>query len=135
MDAERYERMKTAIEKQGYSVVSAKGDDARFLLQFGAEAISDEVGIMHMSEIPSASAFFEEVIHLSQIKKYGPMNDTDFVERAAREVAANRKLLKNGKAYGFTEADFQEIETNLKYWEKDFEKRAGVSYDKSDIRR
>ena len=57
------------------------------------------------------------------------------IERAAREVAANRMLIKNGKAYGFTEEDFRDIATNLRYWEEDFRRRAGISYEKCDRKR
>ena len=136
MDKTLYLKMKTGIEKQGYSVISAvKSDDMKYLKAFGAEAISDEFGIIHLGKVPSASAFFEEVIHLAQIKKYGVMESTDFIERTAREVAANRKLLKNSKAYGFTEEDVKEIQLNLEKWEEDFIKKVGVSYEKGGIDR
>ena len=57
------------------------------------------------------------------------------MERAAREVAANRKLLRHGKAYGFNSDDFKDIENNLATWEKDFEMRVGVPYDRANIKR
>lgn len=79
-------------------------------------------------------AFFEEVIHHIQ-KKYGSMKQSDYIERVAREAAANRKLIRNSRVYGFTEDDYDEIEGNLKYWETDFKRRAGDTYDESDIRR
>jgi hypothetical protein len=103
-----------------------------FLDFLGAEAISDEHGIMHRGTVPSASAFFEEIIHYQQIRVYGPTG-VDFVERAAREIAANRKLLKNGEYYGFTKEDFEEIRDNLKKWESDFINRVGVPYEESGI--
>ena len=90
---------------------------------------------MHLGDVPSASAFFEEIIHHTQMKKYGVLESTDFIERAAREVAANRMLLKNGTAYGFTEEDFNDIRENLKQWEQDFINRAGVEYENSKFRR
>lgn len=135
MDAQRYKRMKSKLAEQGCPVVAASGDDAQFLLALGAEAISDEYGILHLGDVPSASAFFEEIIHFSQLKKYGVLSSDDYIERAAREVAANRKLIRNGKAYGFTKEDFEEISTNLNYWEADFRKRAGVPYDEGDRKR
>jgi hypothetical protein len=135
MNAKRYQIVKKNLEAKGCSVISAVDDDLRFLIAMDAEAISDEVGILHRGEIPSASAFFEEIIHYTQIKRYGAVGETDFVERAAREVAANRKLLKHGKEYGFTKEDFEEIKRNLSLWEEDFERRAGVSYDDSKLHR
>ena len=134
MSKTRYNTMKKSVEAKGYSVISATtGDDFRYLQSIGAEAIADEHGIMHIGEIPSASGFFEEIIHLKQIERYGKMKNSDFVERAAREVAANRKLLANGEAYGFTDEDFAEIEANLQLWEEDFKKRTGMSFDESGI--
>ena len=137
MNRELYNRMKSNLERRGCSVIAALhgSDDERFLLMFGAEAIADENGIMHLGEVPSASAFFEEIIHYTQIQKYGSMSSTDFIERDAREIAANRKLLKHGKNYGFSENDFSEIRNNLMQWEESFKRRVGVSYDESDIKR
>lgn len=136
MDPERYYKMKEHLERNGCPVIAAHGEDERFLIAFGAEAISDEYGIMHLGDVPSASAFFEEIIHNTQTKKYGVADyDSDGIERVAREVAANRKLLKHGKAYGFTDEDFDEISRNLKIWEEQFEKRVGVSYDETNIKR
>ena len=135
MDADRYLRMKKQLEKRGCSVISAKGDDERWLMLINAEAIADDVGIIHLVDIPSASSFFEETIHFTQIKKYGALKETDFVERAAREVAANRKLLKHGKEYGFTSEDYTDIKNNLSFWESDFLRRVGISYDESEIHR
>ena len=135
MDKNKYNIMKSRLEQHGCPVIAAHGDDERFLLAFGAEAISDEYGILHLGDAPSASAFFEEIIHHTQFKKYGTIKQDDYIERAAREIAANRKLLKHGKAYGFTSDDFSDIETNLNYWEQDFKRRVGASYDESDIKR
>lgn len=137
MNRELYNRMKSNLERRGCPVIAALhgSDDEKFLLMFGAEAIADENGIMHLGEVPSASAFFEEIIHYTQIQKYGSMSSTDFIERDAREIAANRKLLKHGKNYGFSENDFSEIRNNLMQWEESFKKRVGVSYDESDIKR
>lgn len=136
MNSKRYHKIKERLEQNGCPVIAAHGEDERFLIAFGAEAISDEHGIMHLGDVPSASAFFEEIIHNTQMKKYGVADyDATGIERAAREVAANRKLLKHGKAYGFTDEDFEEISRNLKIWEDTFERKVGVTYDKSDIKR
>ena len=135
MDEAKYTRMKSGLEKIGCTVISAHGDDERFLIHFGAEAISDSHGILHLGDIPSASAFFEEIIHFAQMRKYGDMQTDDMIERTAREVAANRKLLAHGTEYGFTQDDFEDIRNNLAFWEKDFIRKVGVSYEESDFDR
>ena len=68
-------------------------------------------------------------------KKHGELTSSDPVELCAREVAANRKLLHNGNAYGFDEIDFNDIQRNLARWETKFEELVGTTYDESDYRR
>ena len=135
MDASKYQKLKANLEKQGVHVIQAEGDDLKYLQAIGAEASYGNGYIMHIGEIPSASGMFEEMIHSTQAKKYGEFLDSDPVELYAREVAANRLLLKNGNAYGFDEIDFEDIERNLANWEEKFERLVGVSYDESEYSR
>lgn len=137
MDPQRYNAMKNKLEKNGCPVIAtlSDSDEERYLKWMNAEAMSDEYGIIHLGQIPSASAFFEEIIHFTQIKKYGVIKSDDLTERAAREVAANRKLLHHYKVYGLNNDDLKDIEYNLATWEKDFEKRVGMTYDEADIKR
>lgn len=138
MNRAEYLRIKNILENEyGFSVISAaKGsDDERFLDWYQAEAISDSNGIIHRGEVPSASAFFEEIVHCEQVLEYGKVDETDWVERSAREVAANRKILKNGSKLKFTNEDYEEIRHNLDFWEKDFTERTGLSYDEAEIKR
>ena len=135
MDASKYQKLKANLEKQGIRVIQAEGDDLKYLQALGAEASYGYGYIMHIGEIPSASGMFEEIIHSTQAKKYGEFLDSDPVELYAREVAANRMLLKNGTAYGFDEIDFEDIERNLANWEEKFKGLVGVSYDESNYSR
>lgn len=135
MDASKYAELKTNLQKKGVTVMQAKDDDLAFMQVFGAEATYAGGYIMHIGEIPSASALYEEIIHWTQAVKYGELTSTDPVELCAREVAANRKLLRNGYAYGFDDVDFEDIERNLATWETKFEELVGVTYDESDYRR
>lgn len=130
MDAAVYQRMRNGLLKNGITVIEARGDDLRYLLKgIGAEATYSHGYIMHAGAIPSASAFFEEIIHATQARRYGEMEEYDSIELSAREVAANRMLLKNGRAYGFDKTDFSDIEGNLSYWEKRYKKETGYDYD------
>ncbi len=132
MNEERYKTMKKALKRQDVSVISAKGDDLKFLDIMGAEAmIVGNDTILHRGKIPSASAFFEEIIHLTQIKKYGILKSSDVVELAYREAEAQRKLLKNAKAYGFKESDVVSVKRNKKYWDKILKERTGMSYERN----
>lgn len=137
MDETKYNQLKHNLEKSGISVISAKkgSDDERFLMAMQAEAISDDIGILHLGDIPSASAMYEEMIHCTQSRVYGSVQSDDLIERAAREVAANRKLLKNGNKFDFTNQDYDDISSNLEKWEDEFKKRVGVSYDEAGYNR
>lgn len=127
-----YNKMKNGLEKNGVTVIEAKGDDLKFLNALGAEASYSNGYIMHIGKIPSASAMFEETIHAQQAKVYGELTSSNPIELYAREIAANRKLKRNYKAYGFTKDDINEISANLALWEKRFKKETGVEYDKSE---
>lgn len=136
MDAARYQRMKSGLEKNGIVVLEAKGDDLRYLQHgIGAEATYSNGYIMHVGAVPSASAMFEETIHAKQAKIYGELSSTDDIELCAREIAANRMLQKNGKAYGFSKVDVEDIDRNLQYWENRYERSAGKKYDERDCYR
>lgn len=135
MDEAKYSRLKAGLEKRGIHVIQATGDDLKYLQILGAEASYGNGYIMHIGPIPSASGMYEEIIHSTQARIYGEFADSDPLELYAREIAANRMLLKNGKAYGFDETDFEDIERNLSGWENRFKKLLGVSYDESDYSR
>ncbi|MEI6578837.1 MAG: phage minor capsid protein [Eubacteriales bacterium] len=64
MDATRYGKMvMIALKKQGVQVIHVKGDDAAFLRALNAEAmLMGNTHILHLQKVPSASAFFEEII-------------------------------------------------------------------------
>ena len=132
MDRDQYLRMRKGLESHGIEVIQAEGDDLRFLRYRGAEASYWDGRITHIGEIPSASAMFEETIHATQARIYGELHETNSVELAAREIAAQEKLLKNGKAYGFTSDDFADIQTNRDVWSKLFTKLTGKEYDPND---
>lgn len=133
MNADDYQRMVRALTAQGYEVFAAvNGDDLRYMLAVGAEAAYSQGRITHIGEIPSRGAFFEEVIHLSQARIYGETSDP--IELCAREVEANRKLLKFSGVYKIDDYDVSDIRKNLGYWENRFKRETGVSYDDSHYR-
>ena len=135
MDKNKYRKMVKGLERNGIKVIQAKGDDLRYLKTLGAEASYGNGYIMHIGEIPSASAMFEETIHSTQAKIYGEFNSNDEIELFAREIAANKKLLKNQKSYGFDDNDVNDIKRNLSIWEDRFENKVGVKYEESSYHR
>lgn len=136
MDEQEYNVMKASLERQGVDVFAAiEGDDLRYMVQaLQSEGIYSDGRITHVGRIPSRGTFLEEIIHWRQAVQYGELTSTDFVERCAREIEANRKLLKYKKQYRLDELDIADIERNLPLWEANFKKLMGVSYDESNYR-
>lgn len=131
-----YNRMAKGLKAQGVEVFAATdGDDLRYLLAIGAEGTYSNERITHIGKTPSRGTLFEEIIHLAHSREYGELDSTDYVELYAREIEANRKLLKYRKAYKLDDLDVSDIERNLANWEQRFETATGVSYDESGYRR
>ena len=115
MDGRTFERIKANLERKGVKIIQDEDGDA-FLGYMKAEALtlSDGTGIIFQSgRIPSASAVYEELIHVNQIRRGGMVDSSDKREYLRREIEANEKVLKNKKAYKLTELDVESIENNL----------------------
>lgn len=135
MATDEYNKIKAALAKQGVEVfAAAEGDDLRYMLRLGAEGTYSNNRITHIGNVPSRGTFLEEIIHMHQSKAYGELNSTDSVELYAREIEANRKLLRYNQAYKLDEYDILDIRKNLKIWEEKFENATGKTYDASNYR-
>ena len=132
MDQKQFERIKNSLKKQGVEIIQDTDGDA-FLKAMGAEAITLSDGsavIFQSGRVPSASAVFEEIIHVSQIRRDGPItavnNTKSAIEYLKREIHANEKLLRNKKAYNLTELDIKSVEENLSVHRKKLKKLENV---------
>ena len=135
MAKDDYLRMKNALNAQGVEVFAAtQGDDLRYMLYLGAEGTYSNGRITHIGEIPSRGTFFEEIIHMHQSRVYGELSSTDPIELYAREIEANRKLLRCKGAYKLDDLDVSDIKRNLEEWERLFTNATGVSFDESNYR-
>lgn len=128
MDKDRFEKIKQSLEKKGVSVIQDREGDA-FLSHMGAEALTLSDGsavIFQSGRVPSASAVFEEVIHVGQIRKKGVVdeygNKQGTLEYLSREIEAGEKLIKNKRAYRLTEKDVESVRENLESYYKEFDK-------------
>lgn len=128
MDGKIFEKIKYNLKKQGVEIIQDIEGDA-YLKAMGAEAmtLSDGSAVIFQSDrVPSASAVYEEVIHVSQIRRDGPIIATDnkksVIEYLQREIDANEKLLKNQKAYKLTDLDIKSVEENLSVYKKKLHK-------------
>lgn len=94
MDADRFNRMKNAFEKQGGLIV--KEDEALPLLNYhGVEASTLDATTIAFRPNPSTSAVFEEFIHATQYRT-GRANGSNIIQM---EIEAKEKLINFRKAY------------------------------------
>lgn len=125
MQEAKYSTIKSNLAKKGVAVIQDTDGDA-FLKAMGAEAMTLSDGsavIFQSTRVPSASAVFEELIHVTQIREKGVIESTGNTQAAIeylnREIEANEKLLRNKKAYDLTDKDIESIHENLEmYYEK-----------------
>ena len=125
MDEKRFATIKKNLERNGVAVIQDADGDA-YLKGMMAEAITLSDGsavIFQSGRTPSASAVFEEIIHVTQIKKNGIIKSTGdasgTIEYLSREIEANEKLLKHKKAYSLTSKDVESVQANLdEYYKK-----------------
>lgn len=124
MNRERFLKIKNNLQSRGISIIQDKDGDA-FLTAMNAEAmtLSDGSAIIFKSgTIPSASAMFEEIIHVTQIKNNGALitygTEDATKEYLRREIEANEKVLRYAKAYGLTDKDIESTSRNLENYNK-----------------
>ena len=138
MPEEEYDTIRSSLERNGVAVraVLPTDDDDLFeyMMTRGIDGQYGNGHIDHLGEIPSRGTFFEEIIHMAQARRYGELVVGDYTEWYAREIEANRKLLRFRDAYRLDVADVEDIERNLIGWEADFRRITGVSYDDSNYR-
>jgi len=128
MDTERFNKITGRLKKQDIEIIRDEEMD-RYLKIRCAEAMTSNDGkfiYFQQGSIPAASAVYEELIHIAQIKKYGQIEQIDAngnKEYLKREIEAQEKMLRNAKAYGFTQNDISEIENNLQKYKKAWEEK------------
>ena len=132
MDEKKFETIRRNLENMGVAVIQDADGDA-YLRAMNAEAMTLSDGsavIFQSSRIPSASAVFEEIIHVAQIQRSGMIesvnNDENTLEYLKREIEANEKLINYQKAYKLTPLDVKSIEENLAYYRKEISRFKNV---------
>ena len=135
MPKQEYQRLVNELSRLGVEVFAATdGDDLKYMLMFGAEGTYSDGRITHIGDVPSRGTIIEEIIHWNQSRKYGELDSYDILELCAREIEANRKLLKYKESYRLDDLDIESVAINLENWENKFKTVRGVSYDESDYR-
>ncbi|MFD0671912.1 hypothetical protein [Cohnella sp. GCM10027633] len=117
MDANKFNAMKNAFEKQGGLIV--KEEEALPLLNYhGVEASTLDATTIAFRSNPSTSAVFEEFIHATQYRT-GRANGTNIIEM---EIEAKEKLINFRKAYGIPNSETRDTIQQLREYRQILEK-------------
>ena len=68
-----------------------------------------------LKQNPGRASVFEELIHATQYRN--GENDGSYVSRLNCEIKAQKKLLRNNKAYKLTEAEVEQTKIALQQYE------------------
>lgn len=70
-----------------------------------------------LKQNPGRASAFEELIHATQYRN--GENDGSYVSRLNCEIKAQKKLLRNNKAYKLTEAEVEQTKIALQQYESE----------------
>jgi len=111
MDEAKYNRCKTAFERNGGEIVSSP-ELNEYLDMRGADAITynQYLIVFRHGSSPTASEFFEEFIHTSQFRQ-GRVSTGITVEL---EIEAKEKLIRNQAQYGIPDHENEQTKNQLR---------------------
>ncbi len=108
MDAERFERIKSAFERNG-GIIDQSEEAQKLLKYHNAEAATLNDKTILLKPQPTKAAIFEELIHTAQYRT-GRATGANIVEM---EIEAARKLLRFADRYKLTKEDRRQIQNRL----------------------
>ena len=107
-----------AFRRQGGIIQMDDVTDA-YLESKMAEAITLNKDTILLRQNPIRSSVFEELIHATQFRQ--GLNDRSLVSRLENEIAAQKVLLKNSKAYKLTIPEMKQTEFVLISYTKELQ--------------
>ena len=120
----QFSKVRKRLIELGYTVQCDVETD-KLLEHWGKEAFvmptNDGKAIIFYHTKTSASGMFEELIHLTQLKKIDIKTGVDKAQKlliCKNEIDAKKKLLKNTDAYGITNYEVGVIKDSINYYEK-----------------
>ncbi len=115
MPKKQLQKIVKAFRKNG-GIIQMNADTDGYLEYKKAEAITYDAKTILLRQNPGRAAVFEELIHATQFRKR--MNDGSFRSRIICEIEAQKKLLRNARAYKLTDAEIRQTKSALKAYEK-----------------
>ncbi len=126
MPKKQLQRIVKAFKSNGGIIVMDEATD-QYLKSKNAEGITYDSKTILLRQNPSRASVFEELIHSAQFRKNE--NDGSPKSRLKCEISAQKKLIKNAKAYKLTEAEIVQTQKALAAYEKalsEYYKNGGV---------
>lgn len=118
MPKKQFRKIERAFKRRGGIILCGVDVDI-FLRQQQAEgATLDEKTVLLMRN-PGRAAVFEEMIHTAQYRR--GENDGSRLSRVLNEIAAQKKLLRNVKAYKLTQNEIEQTRRALVSYETELE--------------
>ncbi len=84
------------------------------------EGITYNESTILLKQKPGRACVYEELIHAAQFRQ--GKNDGSLIARLNCEIEAQKKLLKNSRAYSLTEAEIEQTKNALKGYEDELKK-------------
>ena len=125
MPNKQFQRIKRCFKARG-GVIQQNDETDAYLIKNHCEGITYNENTMLLMQKPSRASVFEELIHTAQYRD--GKNDGTPKSRILCEIEAQKKLIKNAKAYKLTKREIEQTERALVSYERDLEelmKRGG----------
>ena len=116
MPKKQLHKIEKAFKVQGGLIQYNEETDA-YLKSKNAEAITYNEKTILLKQNPGRASVFEELIHATQYRN--GENDGSYVSRLNCEIEAQKKLLRNSKAYKLTEAEVKQTKIALQKYESE----------------
>ena len=116
MPKKQLHKIEKAFKARGGLIQYGEETDA-YLKSKNAEAITYNDKTILLKQNPGRASVFEELIHATQYRN--GENDGSYVSRLNCEIEAQKKLLRNSKAYKLTEAEVEQTKIALQQYESE----------------
>lgn len=116
MPKKQLHKIEKAFKAQGGLIQYGEETDA-YLKSKNAEAITYNDKTILLKQNPGRASVFEELIHATQYRN--GENDGSYVSRLNCEIKAQKKLLRNNKAYKLTETEVEQTKIALQQYESE----------------
>ena len=119
MPKKQFRKIERAFKRMGGLIICNNEVDS-FLSQQQAEGATLDGTTVLLTQNPGRAAVFEEMIHAAQYRR--GENDGSNLSRILNEIDAQKRLLRNAKAYKLTQNEIEQTRRALALYEADLEK-------------